>query len=36
MTDGSGFDLVAASHILLVFALMVIMAILYDAYRKRH
>jgi hypothetical protein len=35
MTDG-GTDLIAMSHILLVFGIMVIMAILYDAYRKRH
>lgn len=33
MTDG-GTDLWAMSHILLVFALMLIMAIIYDWYRR--
>jgi hypothetical protein len=33
MTDG-GFDPLAASHILLVFALMLMVAITYDWYRR--
>jgi len=33
MTD-NGFDVLAASHVLLVFAVMLIMAILYDWSRR--